>query len=315
MLEMPAAKGRRLASLLALLLAVAIATPAAASIPRDALLEPDPQALLAAVDQAPEPPAPAVPTVRFIPLQEQLRDRFELLPEAALDRLVLTGEPPQLHLFAEPETRLRASRFLESEQLQANQWFGWEMVVGEGVGPNLYQYALNNPSSFSDPMGLATWTIFGRDFEVPDAVDAAVRHRVGRTFGVGAEIYDQVSGLWAASQEPGGVFGQMAKSYGLEAEYLLGIASRLNEACASGGFESCMAERDLVVEELSVHLWETSRDLPVLHTVDAGIQAAQAQTPSTEACRKGARSCGRSKILRSFSGFEQDSRLAHRMSW
>jgi filamentous hemagglutinin len=39
-------------------------------------------------------------------------------------------------------------------QVQRNQWFSCDFVVVSLDGPNSYQFALNNPISYSDPMGL-----------------------------------------------------------------------------------------------------------------------------------------------------------------
>jgi len=108
---MPAAKGRKLCQVLAVLaVLVAGALPASASIPRpgDQLLEPDAEALLAAALE----PAPAPPQAEAA----VSGDRFDLLAPAAVDRLLFTGRPPRSHLFAELEIRVRASDLLSLPQ-------------------------------------------------------------------------------------------------------------------------------------------------------------------------------------------------------
>lgn len=70
--------------------------------------------------------------------------------------LPAVGEPPRRHhLLPQLETRLGGSSFLGWTQRQGNKGFNLGIVVGEGVGPNLYQYGLNDPINRSDPLGLA----------------------------------------------------------------------------------------------------------------------------------------------------------------
>jgi len=179
---MPAAKGRTVGLVLAALAALAAAAlPAGASIPRpgDQLLEPDHEALLAALEASPDAPQ-AEATL--------LGTRFELLAPVAVDRLLFTGRPPRLHLFAELETRVRASDLLsfpqplEIEELTLRiapgdretglyyakaRYYDPELGLFltqdpfEGVldtPPSLhrYLYAFGNPTRFVDPTGRQT---------------------------------------------------------------------------------------------------------------------------------------------------------------
>jgi len=177
---MPAAKGKKLGQVLAVLAAlVAGALPVGASIPRpgDQLFTPDPEALLAAaLEPAPDPPQAeaSVPG-----------GRFELLAPAAVDRLLFTGRPARRHLFAELETRVRASDLLSLPQPLAIEELTLEIAPGDretglyyakaryydpelGIfltqdpfegqiqtPPSLhrYLYAYQNPTVYLDPTG------------------------------------------------------------------------------------------------------------------------------------------------------------------
>jgi len=177
---MPAAKGRTLGQALAVLAVLVVgALPAGASIPRpgDQRLEPDPEALLAAARE----PAPAPPQAEAaVP-----GDRFELIAPTAVDHLLFTGRPPRLHLFAELETRVRASDLLSFPQPLAIEeltlkiassdretglyyakarYYDPELGIFLTEDPSLgqldtppslhrYLYAYQNPTVYVDPVG------------------------------------------------------------------------------------------------------------------------------------------------------------------
>jgi len=182
---MPAAKGRKLGQVLVVLAAlVAGALPAGASIPRpgDQLLEPDAEALLAAALEPASAPTQAGASVPA--------DRFELIAPAAVDLLLFTGRPPRLHLFAELETRVRASDLLSFPQPLAIEELTLKIASGDretglyyakaryydpelglfltedpfegqlDTPPSLhrYLYAYQNPTVYVDPVGRSART-------------------------------------------------------------------------------------------------------------------------------------------------------------
>jgi|GEM_PF-6926583 len=156
--------------LLATVLALAVALPAAASIPP---LETRPSLDELAAQVVAAPPAPAVAGEPF--------------------RLYTPGEDPlagaapaRFHLFAEAKTRVRGINLdfaprVELHSFQVIERTGFALFgggksrrwtqnrhydpqlgrflqpdpLGYVDGPNVYQYGLNNPANYSDPMGLA----------------------------------------------------------------------------------------------------------------------------------------------------------------
>ena len=169
---MPAAKGR---TLLVLLLAVATAAPAAASIPSARHLDVDPATLLAAAQEPPAAPPAAAERVAFALFEEAPGDRFQLSPEARSDarfhlrppaetRVWALDLPEPLRIRVElPPTR-RSFKLYEHPGLEipSEGTFLQQDPLGYVDAPSLYQYALNNPASFSDPLGLRCRRLFGK---------------------------------------------------------------------------------------------------------------------------------------------------------
>jgi hypothetical protein len=162
---MLAAKGRTLLGLLALVLAVATAAPAAASLPQPGHLAVDPAALLAA---AQEPPA-AAERVAFALFDEAPGDRFRLSLEARPDarfhlrppaetRVWAINLPEPLHIEVEPTPTRRRFKLYGYPRpgIASEGTFLQQDPLGYVDAPSLYQYALNNPANYSDPLGLDT---------------------------------------------------------------------------------------------------------------------------------------------------------------
>jgi len=171
-----AAKGRKLVQILAALAVLAaVALPAGASIPRPGQLPgPTPEALLAAAREAPSPSAVSASyDASFELFAEPVGDRFHLDLQAAADAPALA----RFHLLTPRKTRVRGFRLPEplvigvelppsrtAFRLYGDVPYGFASgglyvttdPLGYVDGPNLYQYGLNNPANFSDPMGLET---------------------------------------------------------------------------------------------------------------------------------------------------------------
>jgi len=169
-----AAKGRKLVQILAALAVLAaVALPAGASIPRPGqLLEPNHEALLAAAREAPAPSAVSASfDAGFELFVEPVGDRFHLDLHAAADAPALA----RFHLLTPRKTRVRGFRLPEplvigvelppsrtAFRLYGDVPYGFASgglyvttdPLGYVDGPNLYQYGLNNPANFGDPMGL-----------------------------------------------------------------------------------------------------------------------------------------------------------------
>ncbi len=161
---MPAAKGR---TLLVLLLAVATAAPAAASIPSARHLDVDPATLLAAAQEPPAAPPAAAERVAFALFEEAPGDRFQLSPEARSDarfhlrppaetRVWALDLPEPLRIRVElPPTR-RSFKLYEHPGLEipSEGTFLQQDPLGYVDGPSLLAFASNDPVNRHDPLGL-----------------------------------------------------------------------------------------------------------------------------------------------------------------
>jgi len=174
--RMPAAKGRTVVQILVALAALAaIALPAGASIPRPGQLHaPNPEALLATARDAPAPKAAATSRdTRFEIFAGSTHARFHLELQAAAD----ASTNARFHLLTPRKTRVRGLRLPEPlligielppsrtvfrlygdvpDRFASEGLYITEDPLGYVDGPNLYQYGLNNPVNFSDPLGLQT---------------------------------------------------------------------------------------------------------------------------------------------------------------
>ena len=181
--RMPAAKGRTVVQILVALAALAaIALPAGASIPRPGQLHaPNPEALLATARDAPAPKAAATSRdTRFEIFAGSTHARFHLELQAAAD----ASTNARFHLLTPRKTRVRGLRLPEPlligielppsrtvfrlygdvpDRFASEGLYITEDPLGYVDGPNLYQYGLNNPVNFSDPLGLREPT--GEDLE------------------------------------------------------------------------------------------------------------------------------------------------------
>jgi|GEM_PF-4445910 len=176
--RMPAAKGRTVVQILVALAALAaIALPAGASIPRPGQLHaPNPEALLATARDAPAPKAAATSRdTRFEIFAGSTHARFHLELQAAAD----ASTNARFHLLTPRKTRVRGLRLPEPlligielppsrtvfrlygdvpDRFASEGLYITEDPLGYVDGPNLYQYGLNNPVNYRDPLGLCEFS-------------------------------------------------------------------------------------------------------------------------------------------------------------
>ena len=150
--------------------------------------------------------------------------------------------------------------------------------MGYQDSPSLYQYALNNPIQYGDPLGLAVEIQIGTyTFIVGDEMADYVKRRFGRVLGFGAEGYDQVRAMTDVGGDPLVIIPAFARQAGLELGRSFRIYNRLNAAYGKGGTEGFwseyMAIRGELIDEYGAQLLEQ----PIGHTVHAFMQASEAE--------------------------------------
>ena len=152
---MQAAKARIPASLiaLALVLAIAAAVPAAATIPAADLGLVDLEGVSASPATSPLLPPAEMPIALPPPAHGPPVASLEAAPNHHL-RVALAVAVARLSTCPQAENRIRGRAAVGSEQLQQNQWFRPGITPGVCDGPNMYQGFGLSPLNYGDPLGL-----------------------------------------------------------------------------------------------------------------------------------------------------------------